>query len=163
MVIICVVVTVNGGDTLLFEDKIAKDDVLRFANTGIPQCFVAFVETESLSRYLVTPFPSRNNEIQEIKVADRLSFNRSRANTVERYDVPQEIDKFIYYNTSDSLFSKKSSRSLDKIVHLMRLYPDLDIEIAAHTDSRGSKNLNQKLSEQRAVTVKIYLITRNIR
>ena len=44
----------------------------------------------------------------------------------------------------------------------MKKYPDMAIEIGAHTDSRGSDDYNLALSENRAKSVKEYLIGRSI-
>lgn len=40
--------------------------------------------------------------------------------------------------------------------------PDLKVEIAGHTDSKGSNSYNQKLSERRAASVKSYLISQGV-
>ena len=42
-------------------------------------------------------------------------------------------------------------------------YPDTDIQIVGYTDSSGSDELNQKLSEQRAASVKTYLSSKGIK
>src|SRR5690606_17289869 len=39
---------------------------------------------------------------------------------------------------------------LDKIVEIMNKYPNMVIELGAHTDCRGSKTYNTKLSDKRA-------------
>jgi outer membrane protein OmpA-like peptidoglycan-associated protein len=41
-------------------------------------------------------------------------------------------------------------------------YPDTDIELQGHTDSRGSEAYNQTLSERRAGAVSSYLASRGI-
>jgi outer membrane protein OmpA-like peptidoglycan-associated protein len=40
---------------------------------------------------------------------------------------------------------------------VLNAYPDTDIEIQGHTDSKGSDEFNQKLSEDRASSVAAYL------
>jgi outer membrane protein OmpA-like peptidoglycan-associated protein len=39
---------------------------------------------------------------------------------------------------------------LDKIVEIMNKYPNMIVELGAHTDCRGSKRYNERLSDQRA-------------
>lgn len=41
-------------------------------------------------------------------------------------------------------------------------HPGLNLEIEGHTDSTGSDELNQKLSEQRAETTRAYLISQGL-
>jgi outer membrane protein OmpA-like peptidoglycan-associated protein len=52
--------------------------------------------------------------------------------------------------------------SLDKLVTILNKYPDTDIEIDGHTDSKGTTKYNQALSERRAKAVSDYLISKNI-
>ena len=44
----------------------------------------------------------------------------------------------------------------------MLAHPGLTLEVEGHTDSTGSDELNQKLSEQRATTVQTYLISQGL-
>jgi len=44
----------------------------------------------------------------------------------------------------------------------MKRYPNLKIRINGHTDDRGSKNVNLKLSERRAKAVVDYLVEKGI-
>jgi outer membrane protein OmpA-like peptidoglycan-associated protein len=47
--------------------------------------------------------------------------------------------------------------SLGKLVKILNAYPDTDIQIIGHTDSKGSDDYNQALSERRANSVATYL------
>jgi len=44
----------------------------------------------------------------------------------------------------------------------MKKYPDMTIEIGAHTDARGTNKYNLKLSKKRAKSVMDYLINQGI-
>ena len=47
--------------------------------------------------------------------------------------------------------------NLDKLTNVLKKYPDTDIQIIGHTDSKGSDSYNQTLSERRAGSVSTYL------
>ena len=64
------------------------------------------------------------------------------------------------FDQSDLSFDAKTS--LDKLVTVLNTYPDTDIEIQGHTDSKGSDSYNQALSVRRARTVSDYLNNRGI-
>ena len=51
---------------------------------------------------------------------------------------------------------------LAKILAAMRQYPQLVIHIESHTDSRGSKSYNERLSENRAQSTRDWLIAKGI-
>lgn len=50
--------------------------------------------------------------------------------------------------------------ALDEDVRILLRHPDLVVEVAGHTDSKGSESYNQTLSEERANAVRSYLISR---
>ena len=51
---------------------------------------------------------------------------------------------------------------LENIVSVMREHPEMVIKIESHTDSRGSKRYNMKLSDRRAKSTQEYLLSREI-
>ncbi|WP_372801728.1 OmpA family protein [Lutibacter sp.] len=51
---------------------------------------------------------------------------------------------------------------LESIVTIMKKYPNMVIEIGAHTDCRGSNSYNIELSHKRAKSVRAYLISQGI-
>ncbi|MFQ5519587.1 MAG: OmpA family protein, partial [Mariprofundus sp.] len=52
--------------------------------------------------------------------------------------------------------------SLDKVAEILNRYTRSTVKITGHTDSRGSAEYNQRLSEQRAQAVKWYLSDRGV-
>lgn len=52
--------------------------------------------------------------------------------------------------------------TLDTIAQSMNQYPDSLIDVYGHTDSTGSEQFNQTLSENRARTVANYLVSRGV-
>jgi len=51
---------------------------------------------------------------------------------------------------------------LAKVSGILLAYPDLKVQVEGHTDSIGSEEYNQKLSEERAGSVKDYLVSQNV-
>ncbi|SHI79320.1 Outer membrane protein OmpA [Malonomonas rubra DSM 5091] len=63
----------------------------------------------------------------------------------------------------DSAVIKSSFYSpLDKIADIMNRYPQTQIVVAGHTDSKGSEEYNLQLSLRRANAVADYLMARNV-
>jgi len=71
------------------------------------------------------------------------------------------IEKIEFVVSKGSLTPKGKS-TVDKLVNILKQYPDINIEIAGHTDSDGSVAFNQKLSQERVDTVKSRLIAKGI-
>lgn len=68
----------------------------------------------------------------------------------------------IYYDFNKSAIRKGDASELMALAKLMRLYPSMEIELAAHTDSRGEADYNLELSMRRAESAKAFLITQGI-
>jgi len=63
----------------------------------------------------------------------------------------------ILFGFDRSDLTTDAQNSLDKLNLVLKEYPDTDIEIQGHTDSKGSETYNQDLSLRRAVAVRNYL------
>ncbi|MCB8994279.1 MAG: OmpA family protein [Bacteroidales bacterium] len=68
----------------------------------------------------------------------------------------------IYYDFGKWDLRPESMVALDKLVETLNDNPNITIELMSHTDSRGSAQDNQVLSQKRAQSVVDYLISKNI-
>ena len=68
----------------------------------------------------------------------------------------------IYFDFDKHNIRPDAAVELDKVIEVMNKYPDLKIHSASHTDSRGPKGYNQKLSERRAKSTIEYMIAKGI-
>ena len=73
-----------------------------------------------------------------------------------------EFSSNVLFGFDQSNLSGDAKGSLDKLVTVLNYYPDTDIEVQGHTDSKGSKTYNQSLSERRASAVTSYLASKGI-
>ena len=70
--------------------------------------------------------------------------------------------KVILFDSGKSTFQKGTYTVLQSITSILKEYPYSRFMIEGHTDSDGSNQLNQTLSENRAAAVKNYLIENGI-
>lgn len=64
----------------------------------------------------------------------------------------------IYFDFDGSVISKVSEKELVKVITVLREYPRLNLEVNSYTDSRGSREYNQALSERRAQSTVDFII-----
>lgn len=69
-------------------------------------------------------------------------------------------DIFFDFNRSD--IRPDATVELQKIVQVMKDFPQIKIAIGSHTDSRGSSKSNKSLSERRAQSTRAYLMSQGI-
>lgn len=68
-----------------------------------------------------------------------------------------EFKEKVLFGFDRSDLNASARNSLDKLINVLQKYPDTNIEIIGHTDSKGSDEYNQRLSERRANAVADYL------
>lgn len=68
-----------------------------------------------------------------------------------------EFNSKILFGFDQSDLTADAKTNLNKLVAILKKYPDTDIEVQGHTDSKGTTSYNQALSERRASTVSYYL------
>lgn len=78
--------------------------------------------------------------------------------------IPEKAIKVenVYYDFNKASLQETSFTSLDDLVTLLNENPTMQIELSAHTDSKGSDQYNDKLSGERAQSVVDYLISKGI-
>jgi outer membrane protein OmpA-like peptidoglycan-associated protein len=67
-----------------------------------------------------------------------------------------------HFNFGESTLSQEAKMLLDKDVQAMKDNPQTEVRMAGYTSAIGSKEVNQKLSEDRANAVRDYLIEEGI-
>ena len=68
----------------------------------------------------------------------------------------------VNFNFDKATLTPEAKMILDQVADALNERPDIKVQIAGHTDGKGSVPYNQRLSERRAATVKIYLVGKGI-
>ncbi|RYY83538.1 MAG: flagellar motor protein MotB, partial [Chitinophagaceae bacterium] len=76
-------------------------------------------------------------------------------------NAPMIVDN-VYYEFAEAEVKPESYGELDRLVRLMNENPTIVAEISAHTDSKGTDDYNQRLSEARARSVVNYLVSKGV-
>jgi OmpA-OmpF porin, OOP family len=72
------------------------------------------------------------------------------------------IYKGVQFETNSADLKPSSIPVLDEIAAGLKEQPNLRLEIQGHTDNRGSRRLNARLSQRRAESVRNYLVSKGI-
>jgi len=68
----------------------------------------------------------------------------------------------VLFDTGKYDVRPRTREQLAKLSGILLAHPGLQLEVEGHTDSTGSDELNQKLSEQRASAVRDYLVAQGL-
>jgi outer membrane protein OmpA-like peptidoglycan-associated protein len=114
----------------------------------------------------------KEKEAQEAAARAELEKQELRARLFEQFNriLPtRDTPRGLMVNLSDVLFDTgkydlrpPAREALAKLSGIVLAHPGLKLEVEGHTDSTGSHEFNQKLSEQRADTVRSYLIQQGL-
>lgn len=114
------------------------------------------------------PFEDRDNDgvldkdDQCPDVAGTVANNGCPQVTVEVINQLNEYSKTILFDLNKASIRKESYGALDAIVEIMKEYDNAEFHIAGYTDSSGAASYNEKLSRERAASVRSYLVSHGI-
>lgn len=74
----------------------------------------------------------------------------------------QALIRQLRFKPGSATLDPAGRRVLDKVAEQLDLFPHVKLEIQAHTDSQGDEKINQRLSQQRAEAVLVYLLNRRV-
>lgn len=104
-----------------------------------------------------------------MNTTDSIHFNAEGLSPLSKdlYLQPIEVGvtvrlKNIYFDFDRTTLQSQSFAELNKVVDFLKQNPTVEIEIAGHTDNKGSDDYNQNLSQGRSQAVVDYLISQGI-
>ncbi len=74
----------------------------------------------------------------------------------------EEIRKNVVFSSGNATLSTNAKSTLDRVVAVIKLYPELQVEVEGHTDNVGRDAINARLSQKRANSVKDYLVSQSV-
>lgn len=140
-----------------------------FESNKIYECGESYIVKASKEGYtkdsLTITVPSLRTNVNELT----LNLQQNQNIAVVPSDFVKNERGVLIINIEDILFDfdKSDIRTdaaliLDKVVSVMKRYPNIVVEGGSHTDSRGSKRYNKKLSSKRAKSTVTYIIDHGI-
>lgn len=92
-----------------------------------------------------------------------VSYDVAEEVVVTREDGRQYVElENIYFDLDKWDIKPQAAQQLDLLVELMQKYPDMQVQLGAHTDSRSSSMYNLRLSQNRADAALEYLVSKGI-
>jgi OmpA-OmpF porin, OOP family len=90
-----------------------------------------------------------------MRLAAQAQYDRSLVTALDTVGAVKPVN--IEFETGKAIVRIESLPQLREFARALLLTPDITIEIRGHTDDRGSNDINQKLSEDRAGAVALEL------
>ena len=111
--------------------------------------------------------PYQNNLLASVPsehiYEENIALDPIPAEIVEKEDKTFEIKtEKIFFDYNKASVRPESQVTLNKVIKIMNEYPQITVDLRAHTDSRGSASYNLRLSDRRAKSARKYLIDHGI-
>ena len=102
--------------------------------------------------------PANNNKATPISQKENIVKTGAMPKDMQSIINQIVAEKKVQFERKSSTITPDSNVTLARIAKVLEDNKNIKIEIAGHTDSRGDKYLNKKISQDRATSVKIALI-----
>ena len=73
-----------------------------------------------------------------------------------------ELKQKVHFATNKSTIYPDSFAMLTEVAEVLKARPEIKLRVEGHTDSRGSMRRNMKLSQERAESVKTFLVGKGV-
>jgi outer membrane protein OmpA-like peptidoglycan-associated protein len=73
------------------------------------------------------------------------------------FDLPN-----VYFDYNSAVIKPAAAKELDKVARVMNAFPEVQVELSAHTDSRGAATVNMVMSAKRAKACVDYLVSKGV-
>jgi OmpA-OmpF porin, OOP family len=132
---------------------------IKLIKHSIDSTLIAFGKEKKLTNN------SSDNTVNKVK--ENTSYISNTNNSDKFYSVQSNLKSFnfsnIYFEFNNSVLTSESKSLIDStLLVIMKEYPNIVVEIGAHTDHLGGSTYNLELSKKRAGSVVQYLISKGI-
>ena len=113
------------------------------------------------AKYMLDPATAVNGKVTQNIELGLPAPAATTAPTAHHVGKVMRLDALIFHQRS-AVISPESYPELNSVADMLHSNPNMVIQLEGHTDTRGDKNLNLKLSEDRVESVKNYLVRRGV-
>lgn len=142
------------------EEKLALLKEMEEERKRVQDSIAAKEKADEEARLLAERL-EREKEAARLAEAEKV---KREAEEKRRMDIENEIKALgnVYFALNSSYLTTKDKVLLDKLAEILTRYPEVEIEVSSHTDSRGSAKYNQWLSERRVKRTVDYLMKKKV-
>ncbi len=160
---------VQGATVILFNDKDEKITEMQVDENGNfefktkPNSSYKIEALKDLYIPTTEEFTTDVNGVVEKELEiELLSYDDAEEIVVERDGFNYIALENLYFDFNKWDILPQAGKTLNILIDLMNKYPRMEVQLGAHTDSRGPDNYNMFLSENRAKSAMEYLIANGI-
>lgn len=113
------------------------------------------------AKYMLDPSTAVNGKVTQNVELGLPVPAATAAPTAHHVGKVMRLDALIFHQRS-AVISPESYAELNTVADMLHQNPNMVIQLEGHTDTRGDKSLNLKLSQERVESVRNYLVRRGV-
>jgi outer membrane protein OmpA-like peptidoglycan-associated protein len=156
---------INSGDVEVFIRDPETGDTALIKSVEINQNGEVSFKVQRGLNYLLL-INSKGHFKRTLKIPrDKNKQDYNSIDTIVLNQITEEaiVLKNIYYDFDEWTLTKKAENAIDSfLLEVLKLNPNIKVELSSHTDAKGSDVYNIKLSQKRAESVVSYLRKKGI-
>jgi len=156
-------VTLMDDDNNVIADTIVKADGKYLFKLDPNQKYMVRGTRKLYNPYDVNFSTDTEGKISHDIVLDLELYSDKEENIIASTDGTTQVKiNKIYFDFDKWNIRPDAAKELDVLVDVMKKYPEMEIEVSAHTDARGTSDYNLELSHQRAKSTLEYLVSQGV-
>ncbi|MBE8723665.1 flagellar motor protein MotB [Flavobacterium sp. KB82] len=161
---------INDGSLALKSLEAIKLEEKEIAEKKRKQELILEEENKKKEALAVIELKQKEKQAKEAEIAAAEVKKKEKVKEIleKEKDVVRDKDRLIiktdpiYFDYNMWYIRKESKVVLGRVVDLLKKYPEMEIEIGSHTDSRGNDKFNEDLSQKRANSTREFIIQSGI-
>lgn len=141
------------GVTVVVYDASSGDEINQLTNAAANDFTFVIPRNKNYKIFANREGYIADTKIVEIKDMDMIQ---------KMYLTPPPVFYNVYFDFDESVVRAGAADTLDMVLQTLNENPEMIVEVRGHTDSKGSDNYNDKLSDERANAAIQYLISKGI-
>lgn len=149
------------------EEILSEDDPRLKLLEGEYEYRLTYLKEKEIYLYHIGQYEDMGEAQQDWRNLKQLGYDDAMLKTLNYSDDMFELNEMfelenIHFESAKWDILPAAKLEIDKLVEILELLTDFNVEINAHTDNTASVAYNQQLSERRAKSIKNYLISNGI-
>lgn len=161
---------VNDASMALKSMKVIKKEELAVIELKKKEAKIVLEKQKKDAQLLAAKLKKEKEEAAKkaIIAAEIKKKEKEEAIVATEKDIVKDKDRLIiktdpiYFDYDLWYIRKESKPILNKVIDLMKKYPEMVVEIGSHTDNRGNAKYNLDLSSKRANSTREYFLSQGI-
>lgn len=161
----------NSNEISIQQSLVEHQNVVKCVSVSTKNDFLATADGKNIkiwklgqdtSSQTITETITQTNINVNTNIETTTFIERPENPTASNFTLNENIDLRLHFERSESVLIEDSYQKLDEVIAFLKRNENVVIELHGHTDNVGNQYLNLKLSGERILAAKNYMVSKGI-